>query len=372
MHSLFGLRPPTDFEFTSLPLSPVPYNAYPSILSPYPDTAPEPLFDSNQSALFSTFLNTFDENEDFLFNPSSLMGFTSPPSGDGGAWPAGMNTVAASMSAGYSRDDEERSYISQAQYAAGSSMQYDGDSTMHLADSSDNHAQYRDDKSNIILLDSSASTSAAKVPTRAPAVSKSRSKSRVKSTRKVTSTRRALSATPTSPDAAERQPASPSPSSSATATPQKSKSSAAGGKKQPLTALQKRANHILSEQTRRSAIKEAFKNLVDLLVAGSSTSGIFLEGDAEEPESEEEAAEEPEQKEEAVEGESSLGRRAKGKQVKAKPKPKAKAKGKGRGRGRKAECGNGVAKSIILDQAVDYIEWLERGNAGLLAELARA
>lgn len=150
-----------------------------------------------------------------------------------------------------------------------------------------------------------------------------------------------------------------------------------GTKKQPLTAAQKRANHILSEQTRRSAIKDAFKNLVDLLVAGADGSGIFMEGEGEgegegdegDDDEEEEEVDEDEKDDDDDDGNS----RRSSKKTTTKNKSKSvggKGKGKatGRGRGRKAEFGNGVRKSLILDNAVNYIKWLERGNVELVKE----
>ncbi|BGP23920.1 hypothetical protein JCM10295v2_002821 [Rhodotorula toruloides] len=107
--------------------------------------------------------------------------------------------------------------------------------------------------------------------------------------------------------------------------------------KVPLTESQKRNNHILSEQKRRNAIRSGFKDLVDLLVAGEQASGIVLGGPEEDD---------------------GTGKKKKG-------------KGSGRGRGRKGEVGANASKSVVLTKASDYILWLERGNRALEQEVRR-
>ena len=99
----------------------------------------------------------------------------------------------------------------------------------------------------------------------------------------------------------------------------------------------KRSNHIASEQRRRTTIKENYKLLVDLLLAGEATSGISLAS--------------------AGEDESPLDGQ--------------KAKGKGRGRGRKGQDGAGATKSVVLEKAGDYLKWLEKTNAELEKEVMK-
>lgn len=106
-----------------------------------------------------------------------------------------------------------------------------------------------------------------------------------------------------------------------------------------VTAASKRSNHIASEQRRRTTIKDNYKSLVDLLLAGEPSSGISLQGgDADDDE------------------EAGTGK---------------KAKPKGRGRGRKGQDGAGATKSVVLEKAADYLRWLERGNNELKQEIAR-
>ncbi|GAA5823424.1 hypothetical protein JCM11251_000629 [Rhodosporidiobolus azoricus] len=112
-----------------------------------------------------------------------------------------------------------------------------------------------------------------------------------------------------------------------------------GPKPTPLTESEKRSNHIASEQRRRNAIKSGFQDLVDLLVAGSTASGIVLgDGTAEDE----------------------AGKKGGGK-----------GKGKGRGRGRKGEVQANASKSVVLEKARAYILWLERGNRALEGEVGR-
>lgn len=111
-------------------------------------------------------------------------------------------------------------------------------------------------------------------------------------------------------------------------------------RKAPLTETQKRSNHIQSEQKRRNAIRNGFKDLVDILSAGELASGIVVAP----PEVEDDG--------------SSTGK-------------KKKSKGTGRGRGRKGEVGAGASKSVVLNKAAEYILWLEKGNEGLEQEIER-
>ncbi|BGP15146.1 hypothetical protein JCM10213_005393 [Rhodosporidiobolus nylandii] len=136
-------------------------------------------------------------------------------------------------------------------------------------------------------------------------------------------------------DEDEEEDASLSPAPSAS-------SSTATAKHAPLTESEKRSNHIASEQRRRNAIKSGFQDLVDLLVAGSSASGIVLGGGG--------GGEE--------DGDGGSGKKKKG-------------KGTGRGRGRKGEVATNASKSVVLAEAANYILWLERGNMALKAECER-
>ncbi|KAK4055502.1 hypothetical protein OIV83_000048 [Microbotryomycetes sp. JL201] len=110
-------------------------------------------------------------------------------------------------------------------------------------------------------------------------------------------------------------------------------------RKPNLSDNQKRSNHIQSEQKRRNAIRNGFKDLVDLLAAGEQASGIVVAP--------------PEQEQYDANGK------------------KKKTKGTGRGRGRKGEVGAGASKSVVLEKATQYILWLERGNEGIEAEIER-
>lgn len=132
---------------------------------------------------------------------------------------------------------------------------------------------------------------------------------------------------------------SASPSGSRSASPSQSPEDSGNNptRKVPLTESQKRSNHILSEQRRRNAIRSGFKDLFDLLSNGETASGIVVVP--------------------SVESEDG------GK--------KKKTKGSGRGRGRKGEVGAGASKSVVLEKAGEYIQWLERGNKSLEEELAR-
>lgn len=101
----------------------------------------------------------------------------------------------------------------------------------------------------------------------------------------------------------------------------------------------KRTSHIASEQKRRSTIKENYKTLVDMLLAGEARSGISLLGGGEDEEEVESGAK--------------------------------KSKPKGRGRGRKGQDGAGATKSVVLERAADYIRWLDSGNQDLEMEIAK-
>lgn len=114
-------------------------------------------------------------------------------------------------------------------------------------------------------------------------------------------------------------------------------------KKGLLSDSQKRSNHILSEQKRRNAIRNGFRDLVEILNAGETLSGISIGG---------------------IDGDGSA-------QPETGKKGKGKGKGSGRGRGRKGEVGAGASKSVVLERAVEYVRWLERGNTALREEVER-
>lgn len=67
--------------------------SYPAPPPPPPGGAPEPapLFDSTESALFSSFLTTLDVDPGFLFNPVLPPGMPSPPSTSAGPYGAGAS-----------------------------------------------------------------------------------------------------------------------------------------------------------------------------------------------------------------------------------------------------------------------------------------
>ncbi|GAA5919454.1 hypothetical protein JCM1841_002403 [Sporobolomyces salmonicolor] len=72
-----------DTAFSPLPsFSPFPSYASHSHATPpiHPPPTPPPLFDSTETALFSSFLNTLDVDINFLFNPVLPPGMPSPPS----------------------------------------------------------------------------------------------------------------------------------------------------------------------------------------------------------------------------------------------------------------------------------------------------
>ncbi|KAK4057828.1 hypothetical protein OIO90_001047 [Microbotryomycetes sp. JL221] len=110
-----------------------------------------------------------------------------------------------------------------------------------------------------------------------------------------------------------------------------------------LSENQKRSNHIQSEQKRRNAIKNGFKDLVDLLSSGEQASGIVVAPPEFDPFS----------------------------TTTTNSKKRKKTKGTGRGRGRRGEVGAGASKSVVLEKATQYILWLERGNQGLDEEIER-
>jgi len=153
---------------------------------------------------------------------------------------------------------------------------------------------------------------------------------------------------------------------------------AAASKREALSDQEKRQNHILSEQRRRNHIREAFKELVDLLEAGrefgarglglSSGAGTGIEDEGLDDRSDYESTLEDEEATAAT------------KRRKAKAKRKAAieavlnsggrlsngaaaTRGRGKGRGRGGSAGGGAgSKSAVLFQAVDLLQWLDGRN----------
>lgn len=153
---------------------------------------------------------------------------------------------------------------------------------------------------------------------------------------------------------------------------------AAASKRDQLSDQEKRQNHILSEQRRRNHIREAFKELVDLLESGrefgarglglSSGAGTGIEDEGLDDRSDYESTLEDEEAAAAT------------KRRKAKAKRKAAldavmnsggrmsngaaaTRGRGKGRGRGGSAGGGAgSKSAVLFQAVDLLQWLEGRN----------
>lgn len=149
-------------------------------------------------------------------------------------------------------------------------------------------------------------------------------------------------------------------------------------KKDAPSDQEKRQHHILSEQRRRNHIREAFKELVELLEAGrefgarglgmSSGAGTGIEDEGLDDRSDYESTLEDEEASAA----------AKRKKAKAKRKAAMEAilksggrmdngsvatRGRGKGRGRGGSAGGGAgSKSAVLFQAVDLLRWLEGRN----------
>lgn len=107
-----------------------------------------------------------------------------------------------------------------------------------------------------------------------------------------------------------------------------------------------KSTHIVSEQRRRNAIQGGFGNLVEILRAGESISGISI------------AIAEPSHH--SNEGSSSPMNRSHGKL-----KPKT------RGRGRRGEIETGASKSVVLERAAEFVQWMTDGNLALKNEVER-
>lgn len=146
--------------------------------------------------------------------------------------------------------------------------------------------------------------------------------------------------------------------------------------------VEKKHNHILSEQRRRGHIREAFKELVDLLEAGrefgarglglSSGAGTGIEDEGLDDRSDYESTLEDEEPNAANKRRKTKNKRRlaleearKAGQFSASRSSAGGGRGKGRGRGGSAGGGAG-SKSAVLFQAVDLLHWLEGRNQGLL------
>ncbi|GAA97483.1 uncharacterized protein L969DRAFT_43917 [Mixia osmundae IAM 14324] len=109
-------------------------------------------------------------------------------------------------------------------------------------------------------------------------------------------------------------------------------------------SLKKANGSIVSEQKRRTLIRGGFKELVEMLQAAESVSGLSIG---------------------SAEPDANLAN------LTADERKARKAKSKGRGRGRKGEAGAGASKSVVLSQAVKYVLWVSEGNRALEEEVRR-
>lgn len=145
----------------------------------------------------------------------------------------------------------------------------------------------------------------------------------------------------------------------------------------------KRSNHILSEQRRRNHIREAFKELVDMLEAGrdfgarglglSSGAGTGIEDEGLDDRSDYESTLEDEEPSAATKRRKLKARKRAALEAARKAgarDPAAAAAllnggvGRGKGRGRGGSAGGGAgSKSAVLFQAVDLLHWLNGRNS---------
>ncbi|BGO98616.1 putative HLH transcription factor [Rhodotorula toruloides ATCC 204091] len=373
-------------------LSPHSSHQHPPTMPP-PD--PAPLFDSTETALFSSFLNTLDVDPNFLFNPVLPPGMPSPPSTsmlqtgerreedrreremlgrEVGGLDIGSGSAAAGLVSptGRTADRVPPELPDELDEPGGGDDEDD-------EDAGENDPDFEPGPSRGTRRKSRGGPAAGTGREKKPRTGRSEVKEEFdegedvemaaaddgdyvdgagftasgRPRRNARAPRRLSSSTATSATARprpslSRPPQPPAPpatldydpsedadeafeSASATAT------ASSSTPKVPLTESQKRNNHILSEQKRRNAIRSGFKDLVDLLVAGEQASGIVLGG---------------------AEEDDGTGKKKKG-------------KGTGRGRGRKGEVSANASKSVVLTKASDYILWLERGNRALEQEVRR-
>lgn len=377
-------------------LSPNSSRHHPPAMPP-PD--PAPLFDSTETALFSSFLNTLDVDPNFLFNPVLPPGMPSPPSTsmlqtrerreedrrerellgrEVGGLDIGTRSATAGLVSptGRSADRVLPDLPDEVDEPEGD----DGELVNADADAGDDDPDFEPVPSRGTRRKSRGGPAAGTGREKKPRTAMTRVDDEVdegedvemaaaddgdyvdgagftasgRPRRSARAPRRLSSSTATSATARPRpslsRPAQP-PAPPATLdydqgddgddafeTASATATASSSTPRVPLTESQKRSNHILSEQKRRNAIRSGFKDLVDLLLAGEQASGIVL-GAAEEQDD-------------------GTGKKKKG-------------KGTGRGRGRKGEVGVNASKSVVLTKASDYILWLERGNRALEQEVRR-
>ncbi|GAA5944426.1 uncharacterized protein JCM15063_000951 [Sporobolomyces koalae] len=372
------------------------------------DAAPPPLLDSTESSLFSTFLTTLDVDPKFLFNPVLPPGMPSPPS----------SSLLPSNAESYRRDGHERDElgsrvtgIALSELGTAHKDTPDRDEEVELdqdpsrasnarmrksrsefepskktrlspetappspiEQDTDMNGQRDDDPdyADAEEISSSLSFSPPKpVPAAAPIGSRLTKRARPPST--TTGSRRASdSGASDSTDPAHLVQGEstrgsdverflPPPVRARSTKSARSDSVSSGPV--PLTTSQKRQNHIESEQRRRNLIKVNFKDLVELVISGQPLSHIILGPDIPRPTQLEPAAA---ASEDEVEGASKKrtkkgSTRGSSSAVVAAP----------RGRGRKGDTGANASKSVVLEKARDYIQWLERGNQAIERELDR-
>ena len=361
--------------------------------------SPEPLFDSAQSALFSSFLNTMAVDQEFLFNPILPEGMPSPPA----ALPPGIGlsefqrhqrVVGESLgrSVGGLRLDsiggnprlDGRERRGRGKEVRRYHDEFEGEEEMlgTVKREEEKESEYRIENENEEVDEGEFEefpTALGKGKTRrSPTIGKGAGgRGRGKKARldddddfsdsqdqdrdaemqqeyrddeegahspsypSPPPAKSRKSSLTNSTKRGKRRPSAVTRSDSPLDEDSTSHSATPDAKRAPLTEGQKRSNHILSEQKRRNAIRSGFKDLVDLLTAGEAASTISI-------------APPPDPIEETTAG---------GK--------KKKAKGSGRGRGRKGEIGAGASKSVILEKASMYISWLRFGNEALEEEVAR-
>jgi len=101
--------------------------------------------------------------------------------------------------------------------------------------------------------------------------------------------------------------------------------------------------HIVSEQRRRNAIQGGFGSLVEILRAGEAQSGISI----------------------ATPDLPSHPAGQGGTSANHNKKPKT------RGRGRRGEIETGASKSVVLERAAEFVQWMADGNCALMNEIQR-
>jgi hypothetical protein len=312
-------------------------NSVHSTHSPFQRDPSAPLFDDSESALFSSFLNTFAVDQNFLFNPVLPPGMPSPPPShlmmdderhERDTLGAGLGSMQLGM-----QDDRQQRWVKEEEVDDGFQWREGKNSREMEAGGSGRGKKVRtewggeDYEMDGGEDDAATTTNFGSAGRRRPPPARSTT-STARPRRVSAAVKGRYSSPPPVPD---------SVSPEEQVSDEEEESPDAADRRAPLTESQKRSNHILSEQKRRNAIRSGFKDLVDLLTAGEAASGIVV------------APPEPEYEE--------------GK--------KKKTKGSGRGRGRRGESGAGASKSIVLEKASSYMLWLERGNDALEDEVAR-